>query len=56
MSEIEDLNHQARATAQHHRDQYDASVVAGLRQLGRDIGQERTYEQRAQQYLSEQGY
>ncbi len=46
----------AKARAVHHRDQYDADHVERLRQLGRDIGQPKTYEQRAQAYLREQGY
>lgn len=56
MSEIDDLNHRAQAEGRHHQDQWDAYMVESLRQLGRETGQQKTYDKRAQKYLAERGY
>ncbi|MDQ7910803.1 hypothetical protein RB614_40560 [Phytohabitans sp. ZYX-F-186] len=52
---LHDLNDRARATARHHRDQYDAAFVERLRELGRATGQQRHYERQIDRYLREQG-
>jgi hypothetical protein len=52
----DEVNFAAQVAGRKHHDDWDAYMVESLRALGREIGQEREYERRAQQYLARNGY
>ena len=52
----DDVTFLAQARGRKLRDDWDAYMVETLRQLGRDTGQVKHYERKAQEYLDHYGY
>ncbi|MER7127324.1 hypothetical protein [Micrococcus luteus] len=55
-TKCEKIAFNARAADRKARDDMDASLVQSLRELGREIGQEKEYDKRIRKILKERGY